>query len=251
MIESMLNEHPDPFDSYRTENEEERDVFSILPPLGMNLGLGGSKRGSVVDLDREADREREREKDRVRSPRPKQEDSTATATPRQPARKAVSVGDVLGFHSSSTSSVNEEERQREDYADEQTSTPRHHYDNPFAASSPSASVTSSPVLAASTSHGAIDSPSPKSREANEGQQQQEFSRLSLKTKSPTPTKKQLAAARRGLSRVTEVEHDPMAGDWGAPVYGKSLSPVMNGNGGYDSGEVSRFLGTRVPVEDFC
>lgn len=51
----MLLNNPDPFDQYRLENSVERDVFSILPPLGMNLGLGASKRGSVIDMDRESD----------------------------------------------------------------------------------------------------------------------------------------------------------------------------------------------------
>ncbi|KAL8280318.1 hypothetical protein RQP46_007235 [Phenoliferia psychrophenolica] len=39
VIELMLAEHPDPFDSYRPESHEDRDVFTILPPLGMNLNL--------------------------------------------------------------------------------------------------------------------------------------------------------------------------------------------------------------------
>lgn len=66
LVESMLNEHPDPFDSYRPQNEkEERDVFTVLPPLGMNLGMSigggsgaasitGSRKGSVADLDLQA-----------------------------------------------------------------------------------------------------------------------------------------------------------------------------------------------------
>ncbi|KAK4048318.1 hypothetical protein OIV83_004840 [Microbotryomycetes sp. JL201] len=55
VVEQMLNEHPDPFDSFRNEGEAGRgggDVFTVLPPLGMNLGLGGSKKGSVIDLDK-------------------------------------------------------------------------------------------------------------------------------------------------------------------------------------------------------
>lgn len=46
-------------------------------------------------------------------------------------------------------------------------------------------------------------------------------------------------ARRRLSRVSEAQDpaDPMAGDWGAPVYGRALSPGMNGGSAYDSAEV--------------
>jgi hypothetical protein len=41
IVEEILVAHPDPFDAYRSESEEERDVFTVLPPLGngMNFGL--------------------------------------------------------------------------------------------------------------------------------------------------------------------------------------------------------------------
>ena len=48
-IEAMLEELPDPFDSYRLETDETRDVFTVLPP--MNLGIASAKK--VVESDRE------------------------------------------------------------------------------------------------------------------------------------------------------------------------------------------------------
>ena len=88
VIELMLAEHPDPFDSYRPESEEDRDVFTILPPLGMNLGLGASKRGSVIDIG---------DKDSEHS------DSATLTTPRQPntlKKKApgAAAAEVLGLN---------------------------------------------------------------------------------------------------------------------------------------------------------
>lgn len=227
VVESMLQEHPDPFDSYRTENEEERDVFTILPPLGMNLGLGGSKRGSVIDLDKEAERERERTK----------EDTSTTLTPRQGSRKApISVSEVLGINSGTATDSGGDDDTEPDSADEQLeTTPRHRrrshpppppHDNPFASSSTSPVATSlngdSPLATTSTVTDAPDSPSP-TRIAAAG--------LSVKAQTPTPTKKrQKAGSRRELSRVAEMEADPMAGEWGVPEYGKSLSPDMGGYG---------------------
>lgn len=243
VIESMLQEHPDPFDSYRTENEEERDVFTILPPLGMNLGLGGSKRGSVIDLDKEAERERERTK----------EDASSTLTPRQGSRKGpISVAEVLGINAGTeTDSADETEPESADERLE--ATPRHQrpaqhpppppHDNPFASSSPVSPSTAndSPVVTTSTNYdssNAPDSPSP-ARTASNG--------LSAKAQTPTPTKKKgggKSKSRRELSRVAEMEVDPMAGEWGNPEYGKSLSPVMNGS---DSGEVSLPRDTPLPA----
>lgn len=233
----MLNEHPDPFDSYRTENEEERDVFTVLPPLGMNLGLGGSKRGSVIDLDKEA----ERAGDRLGK-----EDSSTTLTPRQAsAKKApVSVADVLGINAgTATDSAEDTEPESADEERLETTprhTHRHHpppppHDNPFASTSssptPASSSGDSPSALTSApfdSQGAEpDSPSP-ARVAASG--------LSVRTQ--TPKKGKGKSRRAQLSRVSETENDPMAGDWGVPEYGRNLSPVMNGNGEYDSGDVS-------------
>lgn len=236
IIETMLNEHPDPFDSYRTENEEESDVFTVLPPLGMNLGLGGSKRGSVIDLDKEAERAGGKE------------DSSATLTPRQASGKKTpaSVADVLGINAgTATDSAEDTEPESADEERLET-TPRHNHrhhppppphDNPFASTSSSSSPTptsvsgdspSAPTSAPFDSESAApDSPSPV-RVAASG--------LSVKTQTPKKGKGKSRKAQ--LSRVSETESDPMAGDWGVPEYGRNLSPVMNGNGEYDSGDVS-------------
>lgn len=231
----MLNEHPDPFDSYRTENEEERDVFTVLPPLGMNLGLGGSKRGSVIDLDKEAERASERSS---------KEDSGAALTPRQTSSKKtpMSVADVLGINAgTATDSADDTEPESADEERLET-TPRHNHrhhppppphDNPFAStssSSPPASISSDSPSALTSAHSqaaAPDSPSP-ARVAATG----------LSVKAQTPKKWKGKGRKAQLARVSETENDPMAGDWGVPEYGRNLSPVMNGNGEYDSGDVS-------------
>lgn len=240
-IEAMLNEHPDPFDSYRTENEEERDVFTILPPLGMNLGLGGSKRGSVIDLDKEVERA----------------DAAAT-TPRQ-VRKGggappVAVAEVLRINAGmGTDSADEEggietEDEEASSADEEggrrrlETTPRHSrrqhpppppHDNPFASSvssSPAPSNSSLTPLSHPPPAGAPDSPSSARSTTTTTTN---TSGLSVSSPAFTPRSKQ--SRRAQLSRVGEGEQDPYSGDWGVPEYGPA---VMNGGGGggYDSGE---------------
>lgn len=184
----------------------------------------------MIDLDKEVDRERERT-ERVK------EDSTATATPRQPQRKAVSVADVLGLNAELSADDTEPESEVENEA-----TPRHRDDSqPSASTSSSVSpVSLSPV-----------SPLPPTTYDEAGRSAPESS-LPTRTstsgggggggggsalssgKATTPRR----LTRKPLSRVSEVESDPMAGDWGVPSYGKSLSPVINGTGGYDSGEVN-------------
>lgn len=40
ILEEILIAHPDPFDAYRLESEEERDVFTVLPLLGNAMNFG-------------------------------------------------------------------------------------------------------------------------------------------------------------------------------------------------------------------
>lgn len=189
------------------ETEEDRDVFTILPPLGMNLGLGGSKRGSVIDLDKEVARTAEGNL----SPGP--------TTPRP--RKAVSVGNVLGLHVDTAPAPSHDE-------------PDWH-DQPRTSSPPASSGSdeSSPPPPTST----IDDPPSPTRPSTS------LPALLTTLTLETPRK----TLRRPLSRVSESEpSDPMAGDWDAPVYGKTLSPVMNGNGGdgWESPLEEEEVGTR-------
>lgn len=76
VLEKMLAAHPDPWDSYRAEDEEARDVMSVLPPLAMNgsHGLAGRRLETMPEA----------------SP----SHASETTTPRQ---KALSVAEVLGL----------------------------------------------------------------------------------------------------------------------------------------------------------
>ena len=87
----MLNEHPDPFDSYRLDRAEEKAVLTILPP--MNLGTGPSsaamsKNNSAAEALVVKDA---RQRDDGHA-------ATSSATPRQLANAPVSVSDVLGLN---------------------------------------------------------------------------------------------------------------------------------------------------------
>ncbi|KAM0791171.1 hypothetical protein ACM66B_005655 [Microbotryomycetes sp. NB124-2] len=107
VVEQMLNEHPDPFDSFRNEGEAMRggngDVFTVLPPLGMNLGLGGSsKKGSVIDLDKAEQREAlATAGDDEESETSDLEQATSGRTPRGTI-KAKTPGEVLGISTAAT-----------------------------------------------------------------------------------------------------------------------------------------------------
>ncbi|GAA5843405.1 hypothetical protein JCM11251_002470 [Rhodosporidiobolus azoricus] len=331
VIESMLNEHPDPFDSYRPESEEERDVFTILPPI--NLSIAGSSNASPVlgkkangngmngttsvmasatgDADggketKERGQERERQ--------------DANLTPRQASKAPVSVSQVLGLDQ--VTDEEEEEplprtpRGREPSQDGparsvkspnaalHSRAPSGHLPlspssaintddpacrthshalpptitttissptspvTPSATSTPSTTVDNSPSLTPALTTDSYDPPSlttesapfaalsrPSTSASDTLLASPTASTASLpppppSTTAPTarsPTKSKNHSRRsRGLSRVSEAtdsassvpgeEVDEMAGDWGAPVYGRQLSPAMHGGGGYDSAE---------------
>ncbi|GAA6052873.1 hypothetical protein JCM3770_004387 [Rhodotorula araucariae] len=244
VIEAMLSEHPDPFDSYRLDRDEARDVFTILPPMNLGTSAAMSKSNSVA----EADKGKE----------PDGSETANTPTSRQLAKAPVSVSDVLGLtergEELGAPSAIEPARSAPTQDDasyrSSPSSPRHARRTSQGAPPPAepapSSASSSPALAATDSpalpHSAsslvtanpFDAPSLTTESAP-----------FLTSTSPSaggkavPTSPRKPGRRRGLSRVSEAHDppaDPMAGDWGVPVYGRSLSPGMNGGSGYDSGE---------------
>ncbi|BGP24980.1 IRSp53/MIM-like domain-containing protein [Rhodotorula toruloides] len=245
VIESMLNEHPDPFDSFRLDRDETRDVFTILPP--MNLGAGPSAASSEVLSDGASTRSMD------------EHETARPMTPKQLAKAPMSVSQVLGLDQLAedhrTPRAKGTERPAPDNDLEERSEGRAASTSPLHSRKPSmeqpnsavpstSSSTPSPALLAadsaaldhsvdsltSASSNPFDRPSLTTEAAP-------FSTLSTsaRTEQSSPRKN----GRRRLSRVTEAQDppaDPMAGDWGAPVYGRSLSPGMNGGSGYESGE---------------
>lgn len=259
VIESMLNEHPDPFDSYRLDRDEQREVLTVLPP--MNLGTGPlsaamSKSNSAAEA-------------LVKGAR--QNDEAATTklpTPRQLAKAPVSVSDVLGLNGPDDDHYSAPQRSEQaqtaptqDDAASSRSSPssplhsrRASQDPPqapapatssSAASSPGLIATDSSALPTSSSMATanpFDAPSLTTESAPflTSLASSSSSAATAVSGSKPPVTSPRKHGRRRLSRVSEANDpppDPMAGDWSAPVFGRSLSPGMNGGSGYDSGEV--------------
>lgn len=280
-LERLLAEHPDPFDSYRPETEEPRDLFSVLPPL-MQFGLakpggGGSRKGSVIDhegagagshagsgggqsgvtptRDGDAYSRGSRNSAGAKS-RGKGEDSSATATPRQPARKAVSVGDVLGLNPPVPPPLDHSQS-----APDPTALAYHGQDHhrPVILPSASAGFITSPPAASTRSLSPV-APSPPDLAVAPAESPSPIRVLTTAAADPedkwrgvaSPTRSARSrrdGARRGLARVSEQEPelDPYAGDWGAPQgYGVqgNMSPALLGNAGFDSGSDEEGVGRR-------
>ncbi|GAA6001442.1 Ivy1p [Rhodotorula paludigena] len=257
VIESMLNEHPDPFDSYRLDRDEVRDVFTVLPP--MNLGAGPSsaplsKTGSMIEADKEA-------------ARPQEHDDYAVLTPKQLSKAPVSVSDVLGLNKQddedaltprrreqvprATTDMQDDEAPK-GAASRSSHQPGHEVSHVEPA--PSSSTASSPNVAPADSPALVDSlansiassvdPDTSLDAPSLTAERAPFSTGPSPSASPAPHSSSMRSsprksnARRRLSRVSEAQDpaDPMAGDWGAPVYGRALSPGINGGSAYDSAE---------------
>ncbi|KAM0752818.1 hypothetical protein T439DRAFT_323431 [Meredithblackwellia eburnea MCA 4105] len=254
VIESMLAEHPDPFDSYRLESEEDRDVFTVLPPLGMNLGLGGSKRGSVIDLaDKDSDNN---------------SDSATLTTPRQnmqqPQKKrapgSAAAAEILGISDEPSSSGPGGEGVGPDSPSPKPGSFSHSGSQKhvptrlsLATTSTSSSGSRTPDALSPTSRNGGDndrpynhhpsqlSPAVHLRNASASSIASSTSTAKRQSSSSGSATSSLARqhqrqSRRNannLSRVSEQEADPMAGDWDPPSYGRTLSPAINGNGGDD------------------
>ncbi|GAA5975771.1 hypothetical protein JCM11641_005868 [Rhodosporidiobolus odoratus] len=280
IIESMLDQHPDPFDSYRLETDEERDVFTILPPI--SLSMAGTSTTTSPSTSRKAsaaaaaaaDKESEREAGKAKEggegePKP---------APRELSKAPLSVSDVLGLNDISDEEEDASAQREEDRVRRGALT----QDAPTSHSSPISSPcrsraqftslsASHDVVPVSTAVTSSSSPSPPPTPVTDSpaldHSSLTFDPPSLTTESapfstlprpsplrstsltsptnasPTSTVKPSGSPTKGsrrpreLSRVSESESvDEMAGDWAAPVYGRQLSPAMNGGGGYDSGE---------------
>ncbi|GAA6060103.1 hypothetical protein JCM10212_003511 [Sporobolomyces blumeae] len=245
VIESMLDEHPDPFDSYRLESEETRDVFTVLPP--MNLGLASSVGSKKSETEREASRSKVAEAST--STGANGDDSTA-----EDGKRATTVTDVLGLGETRPADGGETSKSRgrrpgrHDTSDEEDARQRD-LDDPetrslrqatqdltvaaVASISASPSPADSPALRPDTRESLFDEPSLTDESAP-------FVTRPESSRSSTATSgRQVHVHGRRLSKVPEaepVETDPMSGDWGNPVYERSLGPALNGGTGYESGE---------------
>ncbi|GAA5882461.1 hypothetical protein JCM16303_001745 [Sporobolomyces ruberrimus] len=247
VIESMLEEHPDPFDSYRLETDEARDVFTVLPPMNMGLGTGVGGGSQAVKKAVEADRET------VRSGHERQASMDSNASPRR-EKKAMTVSEVLGFKegdekvgtSASTSRPIRKSTTQDTTDDEDQG---HSEDSQFLAARPTTEASDPPTSTPnSIPVSPVDSP------ALTTPTHDPFTEESLTEESapfvtrPEPSRTESTASAsqrrerehgRRLSRVTEVEPvetDPMSGDWSTPTYERSLNSGMNGRDEYESGE---------------
>ncbi|GAA6000112.1 hypothetical protein JCM10207_006057 [Rhodosporidiobolus poonsookiae] len=253
-IESMLNEHPDPFDSYRLETDEERDVFSILPPinLSLNAAAGPSSRRTngaqhpppVLESDRETVRAKDKDHE------------DAALTPRQRSKQPLSVSDVLGLNQTSEDEVSDTRDDAPRQAPTQDGTharsavtsplhsrsasatqPAQLSSSSSSSPSPTLPATDSPALTADLPSDVDDPPSLTTESAPFSTLSRSSSVGAPAASTPPASSPRKGRRARNLSRVSESGSlDEMAGDWGAPVYGRELSPAMNGGGGYDSGE---------------
>ncbi|GAA5859821.1 hypothetical protein JCM5353_001021 [Sporobolomyces roseus] len=245
IIEAMLEEHPDPFDSYRLESDETRDVFTVLPP--MNLGLGSSGGGGGKKVPLEADRET------VKSGNGHERRASmdSTASPRREGKKAMTVSEVLGLDQkdegdrpTTTNGTPKRATQAGTNNDREDEDRDGSGESGFLSSKPTTTEPRLDEIANSIPVTPTDSP------ALTTPTHDPFSEPSLTNESapfvdtrPAATRTTSSKARehgRRLSKVTEVEPvetDPMSGDWSNPgAYERSLSSGLNGRDGYESGE---------------
>ncbi|GAA5984278.1 hypothetical protein JCM10908_006121 [Rhodotorula pacifica] len=233
VIEAMLNEHPDPFDSYRLDRDE-ADVLTVLPPISLVNGGASTPPISAVKNGDESGLSTVPEAENTSSE--EADDSAPTETPRQLAKTPVSVSDVLGL--------------RNPTEDEP---PRLETETPKKPSSVTACTPTRPRASSSASDGnaiPTSSVSTPDSAADSPELEDSFSHSPSLTEPPSltiesapfiPSSTKPASAKspsRLSARKRLSDHgeatDPMAGDWSAPVYGRSLS--MHDGSEYDSGE---------------
>lgn len=190
----------------------------------MNLGIGASKRSSIIDIaDKDSD---------------SYSDSATLTTPQQPKRKIAGssvAAEVLGLNYEPPESPSPKSTGG-------SSTPRH------APARLHLLPTSGPSVAATNS----SPPSPPEQDSGHAPDGRELSppgsiispstskhlfQSSSSTSSASSTPRR-PSRRHQLSRVSDQDADPMAGDWDPPTFGRTLSPIVNGNGGdeFDSGD---------------
>lgn len=247
IIEAMLEEHPDPFDSYRLESDETRDVFTVLPP--MNLGLGSSSGGGAG---KKVPLETDRETVKSGNGHERRASMDSTASPRREGKKAMTVSEVLGLDQkdegdrpTTTNGTPKRATQAGTNNDHDDEDQDGSGESGFLSSKPTTTEPRLDEIANSIPVTPTDSP------ALTTPTHDPFSEPSLTDESapfvdtrPAATRTTSSKARehgRRLSKVTEVEPvetDPMSGDWSNPgAYERSLSSGLNGRDGYESGEV--------------
>ncbi|GAA6016708.1 hypothetical protein JCM11491_000214 [Sporobolomyces phaffii] len=239
VIEAMLEEHPDPFDSYRLETDEARDVFTVLPP--MNLGIASNAGGGPSTTKKAAETDREPE---VLRGHERRSSMDSTASPRREGKKTMTVSEVLGLKEADEGASRTGRKTTQDTAHDEDDQ-AHSDESTFLATripEPVDPAPSTPSPTSPTDSPALTTPA-----------QDPFDDTSLteepapfvtrpegsRTTSATSTIRRERDHGKRLSRVTEVEPveaDPMSGDWSTSTYERSLSSGMSGRDGYESGE---------------
>jgi hypothetical protein len=234
VIEAMLNEHPDPFDSYRLDRDE-ADVLTVLPPINLVGGTStplvsaakagdGSGLSTVPEADQTLDDPAE---ESAPPPQPPLE------TPRQLAKTPVSVSDVLGLRDPIENGGQPPpapETPKKSSADAVQTPAR------LRASSSASGLDAIPTSSISTPDSNADSPALEDS-LTDSPSLTEPPSLTIESAPFVPSPGVPTPSRKSPSRLSASEAaDPMAGDWTAPVYGRSLS--MHDGSEYDSGEVS-------------
>ncbi|GAA5963629.1 hypothetical protein JCM8115_002062 [Rhodotorula mucilaginosa] len=231
VIEAMLNEHPDPFDSYRLDRDE-ADVLTVLPPINLVGGTStplvsaakagdGSGLSTVPEADQTLDDPAE---ESAPPPQPPLE------TPRQLAKTPVSVSDVLGLRDlieNGGQPPPAPETPKKSSADAVQTPAR------LRASSSASGLDAIPTSSISTPDSNADSPALEDS-LTDSPSLTEPPSLTIES-APFVPSPDVPTPRKSPSRLSASEAtDPMAGDWTAPVYGRSLS--MHDGSEYDSGE---------------
>ncbi|GAA5868121.1 hypothetical protein JCM3774_001027 [Rhodotorula dairenensis] len=221
VIEAMLNEHPDPFDSYRLDRDE-ADVLTVLPPINL---VGGTSTPLVsgAESDDESGLPTVSEADQTLPD--DTEEVGAPGTPRPLAETPVSVSDVLGLG---------ESEQRNPHSRPEPNTPTKSTPDlnrtpprPRASSSVSG-LDTIPTSSVSTPDSTADSPALEDSLADSPSLAEPPS-LTIESAPFVPPAKPAPS-----HTSTPLASDPMAGDRSAPAYDRSLS--IHNESGYDSGE---------------
>ena len=207
-VETLMQLNPDPFDSYREQGAETRDLFSVLPPLSMS-NHAPKTNGSTFGSETHNERREETSSASVFA-------SPTMSTPRQ--QKTMSVSEALGMREGVEGTT-----PRTGLAtieDVESPSPRSKSPSPSPGVVRNRSI--SPT-ASTTKEADLDlvptTPTPLSVE----NLSLNSSQSSRRTLSPT----------REMVEEEEEELDAMSGNWEpSRDYGKSLSPV----GGYNSDE---------------
>ena len=216
-VEELMRENPDPFDSYREENSETRDLFSVLPPLSMAMSHHGpTTNGSTI---REFAAENQSER-REESTSASVFASPTMSTPR--AQKTMSVSEALGIlEKVEGRNVTPRNGGLATIEDVDSPSPRSHSPSPSPGIIRDRLSLSPTMATTSTAEELV--PTPLSVE-----------NLSLNSSQSDRSLRRVLSPTREVEEEEE-EADPMSGDWESNrEYGKSLSPV--GHGGYNSDE---------------